>query len=765
MENTVLTIFGATGDLAKKKIYPALAELHKNGKLPTEFSIIGFSRRPYSDEEFRDYLRHEVFKNNSESVQEFLKINTFVSGTFDNTEAYKVLKEKLEMNNCNNLLLYLSIQQDFYTTVIENLGNLGLNNNELTIKLLVEKPLGKSKTESIELHKVLTKHFSDEQIYLIDHYLHKKVAKNIFAFRFFNSIFEAGWSNQSIEKIEIITNEDFGVEDRGAFYDELGTLKDVGQNHLLELLALVTMEKIDNYSPKNFAKKRAEAIKRLEKITDQNVNKRVYKAQHKGFKQIEEVSPDSATETFFRLKTYIDSPIWRGVPIIIQAGKRLPLEDKKVVVTFKEKHKKDMKMYDVVDVPNTITFRLPPKEEIDLSFDLISDDVQNGLSCTIKEAQSRKQYTEEYKNVVLDAIEGNKTWFVTIEEVIASWEFVDSVVSAWNKPNVILHEYEPNSPAVLQKSIKEIPIHYSNNKRELGLIGLGKMGGGIARNLMEHGWDVIANNRSREKVDQFVSEGGIGAYSIQELVQKLERPRKVWVMVPSGDAIEQTLLGDQGLINYLEEGDIVIDAGNSNYKESIRRAQAFQIKGINFVDAGVSGGPYGARYGACIMIGGKEDIFNQAEDIFKDTSLPGGYMFFPGNGAGHFVKMVHNGIEYGMMQAIGEGFEVMKAIEYKLDLTKVAEVYNRGSVIESRLVDWLLKAYTEYGQDLSEYSGKVGHLGEGKWTVEAGKKLGVPTKVIEDAFNFRVESFNNPTYTGKVVSALREQFGGKRKVK
>jgi 6-phosphogluconate dehydrogenase len=192
----------------------------------------------------------------------------------------------------------------------------------------------------------------------------------------------------------------------------------------------------------------------------------------------------------------------------------------------------------------------------------------------------------------------------------------------------------------------------------------------------------------------------------------------------------------------------------------MRRARELEEKGIHFLDVGVSGGPRVARNGACIMVGGRKEIFKRFKSLFRDLSVRGGYGYMGKPGAGHFVKMVHNGIEYGMMQALAEGFAVMKDSPFDLDLNKVAEIYNHRSVIESRLVDWLKKAFEQYGEDLNEISGSVSHSGEGVWTVEAAKEFGIPIPIIEGALNFRIESQNNPTYTGKILSALRNQFGG-----
>ena len=282
------------------------------------------------------------------------------------------------------------------------------------------------------------------------------------------------------------------------------------------------------------------------------------------------------------------------------------------------------------------------------------------------------------------------------------------------------------------------------------------MGMNMVLRMREKGIDVVAYNRGEGPRAEARKAGVEVADSILELVQQLPKPRTVWLMV-TNSGVDETLTE---VLKYVEPGDTVIDGGNSLYKDSVRRGAELAKLGINFLDAGVSGGPKGAREGACIMVGGDKKIFQKYEGLFEDLSASGAYAYMGKAGAGHFVKMVHNGIEYGMMQALGEGFAVMKASDFKLDLEKVANLYNHKSVIESRLVSWLQTAYEKHGSDLTEVAGSVAHTGEGEWTVNAAKELGVPVPIIEGAFQFRVGSAKNPSYIGRVLSALRNQFGG-----
>jgi len=300
----------------------------------------------------------------------------------------------------------------------------------------------------------------------------------------------------------------------------------------------------------------------------------------------------------------------------------------------------------------------------------------------------------------------------------------------------------------------------SELRREIGVIGLGKMGSNIAHRLLETGWTVHGYDQMQAAVQQLQRGGMKGADSLGALLGQLSGPRLVWLMVPAGPAVDEVLFGADGIVKKLSRGDIIIDGGNSYYKDSIARAKKVAKMGIKYIDVGFSGGPSGARKGACLMVGGDEATFNMLKPLFRDLSVRDGYQFFKGAGAGHFVKMVHNGIEYGMMQSLAEGFAILKKSKYKLDLARVADAYNHGSVIQSRLVGWARVAFEAHGRDLTDVSGTVRHTGEGAWTVQTAKEMGLTAKIIEESLKFRVRSGKYPDYVGKIVSALREQFGG-----
>lgn len=291
---------------------------------------------------------------------------------------------------------------------------------------------------------------------------------------------------------------------------------------------------------------------------------------------------------------------------------------------------------------------------------------------------------------------------------------------------------------------------------KLGYIGLGKMGKSMVHNLADHGHEVVVYNRTVAVYPEVERAGVQTTASLQELVDCLPAPRTVWIMV-SWRAVDAVLAELEPL---LAAGDTVIDGGNSPFADSVSRAERLATNGIHFLDIGVSGGPDGARNGACMMAGGDREVFTRHEDLLRDLCVPDGYGHFGRAGAGHFVKMVHNGIEYGMMQAIAEGFDIMRHNgQFDLDVEKIAAVYNRGSVIESRLMGWLNQGFERYGTDLANVSGAASATGEGEWTAQFAESAGISVNSIRDAVAARQRSQAQPSYQGKIVSVLRGMFG------
>lgn len=291
---------------------------------------------------------------------------------------------------------------------------------------------------------------------------------------------------------------------------------------------------------------------------------------------------------------------------------------------------------------------------------------------------------------------------------------------------------------------------------KLGLIGLGKMGYNLALNMMDHGHEVVAFDLDKQSVARLVEEGAEGASSIADAVAKLNSPRIIWLMVPHGKPVDNLI--DQ-LTPMLEAGDIIIEGGNSYYKDSVRHAEELAKHGLYFFDVGTSGGMEGARHGACYMIGGDKDVFSHIEPLFRDTAVPNGYVYTGRAGSGHFAKMVHNGVEYGIMAAIGEGFEVLEKSPYDFNFADVAKCWSNGSVIRGWLMELTERAFRADPR-LDAIKGVVHSSGEGQWTVAEALELHAATPIIALSLMMRYRSEEPDTFNGKVQAALRNEFGG-----
>jgi 6-phosphogluconate dehydrogenase len=293
---------------------------------------------------------------------------------------------------------------------------------------------------------------------------------------------------------------------------------------------------------------------------------------------------------------------------------------------------------------------------------------------------------------------------------------------------------------------------------QIAMIGLGRMGMNMAKRLLLGGHEVVAYNRTPKKTDQIAAEGAVAAYSLKEVVEKLTKPRALWIMLPAGALVDDSL---SQLKDLLAPGDIVIDGGNTYYKDDIRRAELLAQKEIKLVDAGVSGGIWGLKIGYCLMIGGEEKIYRYLEPLFKTLAPKEGCLYCGEAGAGHFVKMVHNGIEYGMMQAYGEGFDILEASPYSesLNYADIAHLWNQGSVIRSWLLELAEAAFSK-DERLSDIKGYVEDSGEGRWTVQQAIETGVAAPVIALSLMRRFSTQQQDSFSDKVVAALRREFGG-----
>ncbi len=762
---TIIVIFGATGDLTGRKLVPALFELYRQQLLSPLMQIVGFARRDVPLAEWQEQVRamcRAVAPDQAQLVEDFSHLFTYQAGQFQEAAGYQALAASLGMKDqewktCANKLFYLAVPPVFYGDILQHLHDSHLTDlcslEEGWTRVVVEKPFGTDLASAEQLDGLLARLFQEEQIYRIDHYLGKETVQNILAFRFSNAFLEPAWDNRSIERIHLRFWEEAGIDGRGEFYDATGALRDVGQNHLLQMLALFTMENPGEFTAQAVRDKRTEVLESLRIMTDSDVARGTVRGQYEEYKQAEGVKSDSQTETYFRVEASLQLPRWQGVPIVVEAGKTMNESVVDAVITFR--HQMPCLCPPHQHYQTTLRYRIQPHEGVRLSFwvkkpgaDMVIE--EKDFSFHYKEAFSQDALLDAYVKLFLDAIRGDQTLFVSTPEIMASWKYIDPIERAWGKNVTPLLSYKSGSsgPLVLPQPAIVFP-------KKIGYIGLGKMGLNMVARLTRLGWQVVAYD-AQEAARAAVPRGVKVVASIAQLQQELGTQGLIWVMVPH-PVVDEVLAE---LRSGLGAGDTIIDGGNSFYGDSVRRADLLRKQGVDFLDVGVSGGPAGAREGACLMIGGKPEIYERHHDLWRDLATLHGYGYMGPVGAGHFVKMIHNGIEYGMMQAVAEGFAVLKESSFKLNVEQIAALFNHGSVIESRLVGWLKSAYQEYGADLTQISGAVGHSGEGAWTVKAAQELGIPVPVIKSALQFRIDSAEQPGYTGKILSALRQQFGG-----
>ncbi|OGZ16065.1 MAG: glucose-6-phosphate dehydrogenase [Candidatus Lloydbacteria bacterium RIFOXYC12_FULL_46_25] len=463
---TIITIFGATGDLSTRKLIPALFDLYEKGFLPSVFSIVGVARRELSNDAFRDFAKEVILKrgiaHSPEIVSSFLSRLTYSQGMFDEGESYKHLSEHLiaieeSASACANKLFYLAVPPIYYEAIFEQLAHSGLtipcSNETGWTRVLVEKPFGKDNATAQRLDETLGKLFKEEQIFRIDHYLAKEVLQDMLMFRFSNLIFEPLWNNKYIERVEILLAEKIGVESRGAFYDENGALRDVGQNHLLQMLAFVAMEDPMGVDAGRIREERAKLLSALRPITKENIKESVIRGQYVGYKETPNVPKDSMVETYFRIKAHIDSERWKGVPFYLESGKALTESKTEVKIYFKQTDSCLCPPSSEHHHQNVLTFRIQPNEGISVIFWAKKPGLglaleAKELSFAYRNSPDQMKLPDAYERVLFDGIAGDQMLFTSTEEVAAAWKFITPILESWSVLSLLPYEQGTRGPDV-----------------------------------------------------------------------------------------------------------------------------------------------------------------------------------------------------------------------------------------------------------------------------------------------------------------------------
>lgn len=459
IEPTIAVIFGATGDLSRRKLLPALFHLYDRELLPERFAIVGFSRKKLSDDDFRKIAKEAITnKDNSHDekvLNSFLENISYTQGVFDDAEGYKSLSQSLsdidgKWGMCSNKLFHLAVPPSLYDGIFEHLASSGLTipcgGSEGWTRVLVEKPFGKDLKTAQELDAKLGKLFDERQIFRIDHYMAKEALQDVLSFRFSNSLFEPLWNKDHIEKIEVKFFETLGMEGRGKFYDEIGALRDVGQNHMLQMLAFVTMENPGKLDADAIRGNRAKLLESLVPLSTSEIKENTVQGQYKGFKDEPDVNTDSKTETYFKIKARIDNDRWNGMPFYLESGKKMKNAKKEISIYFKkpitcicspeQEH---------IDHQNVLTFKIDPDEGISIrfwakkpGFDMSLEPKELSFMYNDKKENGEK-IPDAYERVLFDSIKGDRTLFASTQEVQASWKFITPILEEWK--DMKLKEY------------------------------------------------------------------------------------------------------------------------------------------------------------------------------------------------------------------------------------------------------------------------------------------------------------------------------------
>ncbi|MEK7551194.1 MAG: glucose-6-phosphate dehydrogenase [Patescibacteria group bacterium] len=460
----ILVIFGATGDLAQHKLIPALFALFKANHLPKDFYIVGFSRRSLTDEEF-----HKHFKLQIEDKKwiDFSKHLFYQSGSFEEKVGYESLNKRLleiddKMGACISRFFYLATPPEHYDQILDQLVQTKLSvgcghEKGNWTRLIIEKPFGKDLDTARDLDKKLSDVFKEKQIFRVDHYLGKETVQNMLAFRFANGIFEPVWNKEYIDHVQITFAQDEGVGNRGRFFDGVGILRDIAQNHLMQLLAAVAMEQPKSFTKEDLRDSRAKVIDAIEIAKEESI----IRGQYEGYKKEENVKSDSSTETFVAMKMFINTPRFSEVPFYVRAGKKMQKEVVEISVVFIQTCHLLFKEYGCPEIGNVITFRIQPNEGISLRFVAKTPGAKLGLGSVDMKFNYKEGFgtsgLDAYEKILLDIFAGDQTLFNRSDELESSWKFITDILNKWekNKSNLLTYKQGSLGPSAANDLIEK----------------------------------------------------------------------------------------------------------------------------------------------------------------------------------------------------------------------------------------------------------------------------------------------------------------------
>lgn len=452
----VMVIFGATGDLARNKLIPSLFSLFKKNQLGKDFFIIGFARRPFKDDKFRKLLTESISNQDTGMVEEFLRNVYYQQGLFDEEKAYEELINKLnrfdqKMGACITRLFYLATPPDNYSTILDFLRKTKLSEgcgqgSSKWTRLIIEKPFGKDLETAKRLDENLSKIFEEKQIFRVDHYLGKETVQNMVVFRFANGIFEPVWNKNYIDHVQITFAEEKGIGGRGAFFDGVGMLRDVGQNHLMQLIAAVSMEQPRSFSKEGVRDARAAAIRAVRCIEPSDVEKFVVRGQYEGYKKEKDVKWNSNTETFVAMKLFVDTSRFRGVPFYIRAGKKLAKDTVEISIVFIQTCHLLFREFGCPEEGNILRIRIQPDEGIGIR--VIAK--KPGAKLSLQTVDMKFSYKEQfglsignaYEKILLDIFSADQMLFNRSDELESSWGFITKILDGWEKQELGIKNYE-----------------------------------------------------------------------------------------------------------------------------------------------------------------------------------------------------------------------------------------------------------------------------------------------------------------------------------